>query len=297
MTRRALIRCVLSLLLVVYLIVMVTVSRRARAASTLQGVDIEVNDTLHTGFITAADVNAAAGDLLGSLDTLRRGRLNTLAIEERLRSLQNIESARCVVLNNGVLRIDVTPMIPVARVFPDEGDSYYVNAQGKRMPASPETRIDVPVISGHITASSDIRRLLPMLARIHSDRELDAWASAVTLSPRGDIVIIPAVLGHVVVVGDSSDIDSKFARVRRFYREVLPVKGWNYYDTISVKWRGRVVATRREKKAVEYEPLTETDASLNDIVADEVMLATAPDDPEAERRQQSADPAAAKADN
>ena len=56
MTRRALIRCVLSLLLVVYLIVMVTVSRRARAASTLQGVDIEVNDTLHTGFITAADV-------------------------------------------------------------------------------------------------------------------------------------------------------------------------------------------------------------------------------------------------
>ena len=83
----------------------------------------------------------------------------------------------------------------------------------------------------------------------------------------------------------------------RFYREVLPVKGWNYYDTISVKWRGRVVATRREKKAVEYEPLTETDASLNDIVADEVMLATAPDDPEAERRQQSANPAAAKADN
>ena len=28
----------------------------------------------------------------------------------------------------------------------------------------------------------------------------------------------------------------------------MPVKGWTYYDTISVKWQGQVVATRREKR-------------------------------------------------
>lgn len=28
----------------------------------------------------------------------------------------------------------------------------------------------------------------------------------------------------------------------------MPVKGWNYYDTVSVKWNGRVVATRRTKR-------------------------------------------------
>ncbi len=32
------------------------------------------------------------------------------------------------------------------------------------------------------------------------------------------------------------------------YRKVLPVKGWLYYDTISVKYSGQVVATRAKKR-------------------------------------------------
>ena len=31
------------------------------------------------------------------------------------------------------------------------------------------------------------------------------------------------------------------------YHKVLPVRGWDYYDTLSVKWGGQVVATRRLK--------------------------------------------------
>ena len=42
-------------------------------------------------------------------------------------------------------------------------------------------------------------------------------------------------------------IENKFARLKTMYKDVLPVKGWTYYDTISVKWRGQVVATRFKK--------------------------------------------------
>jgi len=42
-----------------------------------------------------------------------------------------------------------------------------------------------------------------------------------------------------------------------FYRQVMPYKGLEEYDTISVKFRGQVVATRRDKTrlnhAEEYE--------------------------------------------
>ena len=279
MSKRALIRCLLSLVLVAYLVIAVTVSRRAQAASTLQGVDIVVSDSLNSGFITASDVNTAAGDLLSLLDTLRRGQVNTLDIENRLRALQNIEKARCVILNNGVLRIDVVPMIPVARVFPDNAPSYYVNAEGKRIPATSAARIDVPAIAGHIGDNTDIKAMLPMLQAIHDDPQLDAWASSLTIGRRGDIIVIPAVLGHVVVMGDTSDISSKFARIKRFYREIMPVKGWNYYDTISVKWQGRVVATRRLKKSRDNTPLTQLDGLIDETLDDGIMLATAPDNP------------------
>lgn len=271
MSRRAVIRCVLSVLLVAYLAVAVSLSRSATAAAPLNGVDIVVSDSLRSGFVTADDVDAAAGNIVAMLDTTSRASVNTLDIERRLSAMQNIESARCVILNTGVLRIDVTPMAPVARVFPDNGPSYYVNAEGKRISATSASRIDVPVISGHITPRTDIRALLPMLARIKASPELDAWASSVTLTPRGDILIVPAVLGHVVLIGDTADIDSKFERVRRFYHEVMPVKGWNTYDTVSVKWRGRIVATRRSKKAEQKIPLTQLDGVIDETLPDETM--------------------------
>ena len=38
----------------------------------------------------------------------------------------------------------------------------------------------------------------------------------------------------------------------------MPFKGWNYYDTISVKFRGQIVATRRDKKPLyPFEPIVE----------------------------------------
>ena len=59
---------------------------------------------------------------------------------------------------------------------------------------------------------------------------------------------MPVIRGHVVNLGDTSLIANKFDRLKVFYREVMPVKGWNFYDTVSVKWRGQIVASRREKK-------------------------------------------------
>ena len=69
-----------------------------------------------------------------------------------------------------------------------------------------------------------------------------------TQEPGGNIIIIPTVVGHVVNFGDTSMVDDKFLRLRTFYRKVLPTVGWQHYDTIAVKWRGQVVATRRHKR-------------------------------------------------
>lgn len=45
-----------------------------------------------------------------------------------------------------------------------------------------------------------------------------------------------------------NDLDDKFSRLMIAYKEVLPVKGWDFYDTLSVKWENQIVATRRSKK-------------------------------------------------
>ena len=47
------------------------------------------------------------------------------------------------------------------------------------------------------------------------------------------------------------------------YQKVLPIKGWNYYDTISLKWDGQAVASRSIKPVKQFIP------SYNDSIDEE----------------------------
>ena len=86
-----------------------------------------------------------------------------------------------------------------------------------------------------------------MLDKIANDAGIGSMVATVTQEPDGNIILIPTIVGHVINFGDTSMVEDKFDRLRRFYRHVSPTRGWEAYDTIAVKWRGRVVATRRNK--------------------------------------------------
>ena len=47
--------------------------------------------------------------------------------------------------------------------------------------------------------------------------------------------------------GDSTRLDEKKAAIMAAYRSILPAKGWNTYDTISVKFKSQIEASRRNK--------------------------------------------------
>ncbi|MDE6396653.1 MAG: hypothetical protein K2K84_05230 [Muribaculaceae bacterium] len=272
MSRRSLIFCVLSVLLTVYLVVMVGATNRSERTDTFTDIRITVTDTAGTDFINAAEVDEALGHLARKADTLKRANLNTLELRNRLLTLDRVEDATVTVMNNGVLDIRVSPLVPVARVF-DPSGSYYINTTGKRVRARAAYHIDVPVITAEVKADSlFVASLLPLLRRIKTDPQLDAFVSGINVDRTGDIIVVPTVIGHVINFGDSTNLDDKIIRLRTFYAEVMPVKGWNAYDTVSVKWAGRVTATRAPGR----ESIRRPDASeemFEETSADEEMLA------------------------
>ena len=173
-------------------------------------------------------------------------------IESKLNAIDNIEHAVVERTATNKIRISVTPMIPVARIFDSMGHSYYINREGKRLTANARFRLDVPVITGHFDADHHPRMLLPLLSRIGNDSAWNALVAQIMVEPRHhDVILIPMIRGHVINLGDTSDIDNKLSRVMTMYRRVLPLKGWTFYDTLNVKWRGQVVATRRVKSIPE----------------------------------------------
>lgn len=245
-SRSTIITCILSIILVGYLCFALNATAKMARNDTFTGCRITVCDSVNSGFITELDVSKECGDIKQWITSRKRMDLDINELENRLRSSDKVESVNVAILNNGTLAIDVVPMTPVARVF-SGGESYYINAQGKRISADPRFHIDVPVVVGSFNEAQPPTRLLPLLGHIASRPELDALVSTVRQQRNGDIIIVPHIRGHVINFGDTSMVDDKFDRLREFYRQVMPVKGWETYDTLSVKWRGRIVASRRNK--------------------------------------------------
>lgn len=267
MTKRDILYLCGTAFLLLYTVFAVALTRAEKRTSLYEGVDIEVADSAGTGFVTAADVDRTLGGLRAICAREPRGRINTLALERRLQAMPSVESASVTELNNGRLCLRVKPLVPVLRVL-DGDNSYYINAAGKTISSDQGNFVDVPVIVGHFKSGKEVARLVPMFSYIHRHPEYDALVSSVSVSPRGDIIFVPAVTGHVINMGDTSRIEDKFNRLKRFYSEVMPVKGWEYFDTLSVKYSGRLIGTRAVKR-----PAPVAVSMLADSVAD-----NAPDD-------------------
>lgn len=240
-------RCIVSILLIAYIIVAVAWSRMEASQAVCSGVEIAVDDSLSSRFVTAREISKEIGSLPSPADSALLSSINTDSIERLLSAIDKIEDVNCVITTDGRLRINVTPLHPVARIF--DGDrSYYINKDGKRISASARYHCDVPVISGRFDSAFTAADLLPLVNYLNND---SAWSSLVThikVDGPGNIILVPLIHGHVINLGDAANLDNKFYRLTRAYREILPVKGWDYYDTLSVKWSGQLVATRRVKK-------------------------------------------------
>lgn len=269
--------CACTVVMLVYLAFAMAGTNGMSGRAAVGDMRISVADSLHTGFITPDDVRRDF--VRGYRKGAPRSSVSLRSIEAGLNASDKIESANVAMLNDGTLAIDVLPMVPVARVFEKGGHkSYYINALGKRIGAEARFHIDVPVVCGTFTPERPASRLLPLLSYIAADPQLDALVSTVVSEPDGDIIIVPAMRGHVINFGDTADMPDKFARLQRFYRTVPAVRGWESYDTISVKWRGQVVANRRAGRLAPVE-LAVAQVEYNDA-DNETVLGTDPGDPD-----------------
>lgn len=265
--------CVLTLLVAAYIGYAVPLAWSMASQQKLRRLSVELTDP-HSVFVNAADITLESCVNQDSLPSTLRSDFDLYALKQRLELSDKIENVQVNILNDGTVRIVATPMIPVARVFDSNAhNSYYINSEGKHIRAELRYHIDVPVVTGHFNTEHPAQNLLPLLNYVAADRRASALVAGISQEPDGNIIITPAIVGHVVNFGDTTLIDNKFRRLRSFYRQVLPTTGWDYYDTIAVKWKGKIFATRANKRieAPSVPTLLEQEGSL-DINDDQTMM-------------------------
>lgn len=271
-SRQTLLKWVCLVALLVYVGWAAAWSMEKGASQLCEGivVSVESNGPIAAG-MSPSSVKSELGPLAKNYSRTPVSRINTDSLERRLAKVNNFEHVECYINSRGQLCLDVTPMVPVARIF-TSSESYYINKDGKRIDARPEYYADVPVVYGNFTSSVPARMALPVVNYVASDSLLRSLVTMIVYKSPRNIMVVPRLKGHIVNIGDTTDLKDKFDNLLAVYRKVLPVKGWDYYDTISVKFAGQAVCTRRDKTLPdhgpgleEYEDEAEVDIPLEDL--------------------------------
>ncbi|MDE6371349.1 MAG: hypothetical protein K2K92_07665 [Duncaniella sp.] len=266
-----------SLLLVAYLAVALIMISREPDDEVCTGMSISVNDPEGDDagakrFVGPDELARELDGLPGRAKGMALSNINTQQIRRTLLDLDKIEDASVVRYTDGTVRIDVTPIVPVVRVF-DGSESYYVNRVGKRVKASARYTKNVPVVQGHFDPADSAftpLSLLPLINFISADSVWNSYIGAIKVKSPTDILLIPNIREHVINLGAPVGIERKMKDLAIFYSQVLVKQGWEKYDTITLKWNNQIVASKRHRHAADMPYITHDD---DEAVPIDAMLA------------------------
>lgn len=244
--------------------------------NSCRGISIEIVDSDSADSISSKGVMAVLKKYPEKIVGAQIPSINTRKIEHHLRTFPQFEDVVCNFSTDGRLHVKVTPMVPELRVFEDSV-SYYINKDGKKMPSKASFFVDVPVASGRFSDKFPAKNILPVTRFIASDPTLSGLVGMVYADSPDNIMLIPRIHGHVINFGDTTRLVEKRDALVAMYRKVMPYKGWEEYDTISVKYKGQIVATRRNKgnrlsQNVEFDEPDMEEATLPEIETPETTV-------------------------
>ncbi len=229
--------------------------------------DITVNSKDANFFVTQDDIRQMLTERGDSIVHQPLSSINIPELERIISNNPSIENAEVFVSVSGEVRITAVQRKPIARVFALDGESYYIDQQGKLMPWSSNYTADVVAVNGliyetygnwyrysmkEIEACAPLREfsvlddIYRMADFINKDPYRKSLIGQIYVNSSKEFELVPSVGTFRILLGDSKDLEEKFAKLTVFCREGLRNTGaWNDYSTINLKYKNQIVCTKR----------------------------------------------------
>lgn len=134
------------------------------------------------------------------------------------------------------------------------------------MAAIPGFHVDVPVMTGKFSKSFRPEYVLPVVRFMQQDSLLSNVVGMIKAIDKDNIILVPRIKGHVINIGDTTRLQEKRNAIMTAYQSIMPYKGWETYDTISVKFQGQIIATRRDKTPLFPIPVIDEEEDAEEAV-------------------------------
>jgi cell division protein FtsQ len=111
------------------------------------------------------------------------------------------------------------------------------------MPVSRRYTAHLPIATGYVTRDRATGALYPLAQFLQRDRFWRAQIEQIHILADCDVLLVPRVGSHHILLGSVDDYRAKLANLRLFYRQAMPRFGWETYSLINLKFHNQIVCT------------------------------------------------------
>jgi cell division protein FtsQ len=176
--------------------------------------------------------------------------LNLKVLEDRLRQNPFVERADVFVDLKGTLTAQINQLEPLARLVVSGKQDRYISTSGLLFPESERYTARVPLISGpwinsitgkRLENTSSSESIWQLLTYIHNDPFWKSQIAQFEIDEKGNITMLPQVTKQIIEFGTVTGYEQKFKKLKVFYKEVLPRKGWNHYERVNLAYQNQII--------------------------------------------------------
>lgn len=210
----------------------------------VEAIEVEFNEGSNP-FLTHESVNKL---LIQSQVTVKKEPKSILDLhhlEKRVTSNPYVEKARVFITLGGVLKTHITQKEPIARVISD-GEVYYVDKEGVKIPLSKTFSARVPIINGS-NLSEKLSEITELVLFISQDQFLQKEVTGIQKLATDEYVLTVRSGDHRVEFGKYEDVNLKFKKLKAFYNKAIKDKTIKKYKTINLKYHNQVVCTKQNQ--------------------------------------------------
>lgn len=175
--------------------------------------------------------------------------LDLKMLEARVEAHPFVRDAQVYRDIKGNLMVNVKQAQPIARLFGQGKDHLYIGEDGQLLPTITKHTARVPMVElerefsweKNIEETEYGAKVLSLLKYIGADEFWSAQIAGMVIAKDGEIILLPQVTKQDIYFGMPEDFDKKFRKLKIFYKEILPNKGWNTYSLVNLKFENQIV--------------------------------------------------------
>ncbi|MFA5713977.1 MAG: hypothetical protein WC960_07395 [Bacteroidales bacterium] len=242
--------------IVLYLYFLTTEDSRRERELLCSKIEIVIKDSTENKFIGREEIESILKERRVVEGVTKIASLDLNMLEREMEERDGVLRSEISYSSDGVLRVKVEQRRAIIRL--EMGESrFFIDREGYIIPKG-ERVAYLPVVSsshplpypsnhfGYIEQDDPFLFGIYKLALfLERERGWNKLIDQIESDQNGSLILYPRVGKSIIIFGPPKNIEDKFALLKEFYRKVAPLKGWDMYKSVDIRFKDQLVCKKR----------------------------------------------------